>query len=310
MSTVVNIWFSASQLATLGSAKVIPGMPRTEKAARAFAKKSEWPHRIVEGSGGKGGMRTEYQPPANVLGLIHDFLKLNPNIFNKTLLLLERSMEAGLSDVQKNAIQQHTKNAIHENTINMQELHVSTAPYPTGIGSDQLVTGDGKQRAVKAQEERVNSALESPEHATMEIDYYPLVKGSAGSGQFVDHEDERVVFKVNMDARLVRERVGSNLRSIKLANVSGDSMHPTLSHGDQVVIDTSVKIFIDDGIYAFIQDGFMRFKRINKRLDGRIIVKSDNPSVGGEPEIYTSAEAETFHIVGIVVPFKFGRFKV
>jgi phage repressor protein C with HTH and peptisase S24 domain len=252
-------------------------------------------------------MRTEYQPPPEILALIHAFLEKDPLFFNpiksisaaRTRFLLEKSMEKGLLESQNNAIQRHIK---------MQELHAST--YPTGLESEPLVTEDGKQRAVKAQEERVNSALESSEHAMMEIDYYPLVKGSAGSGQFVDHEDERVVFKVNMDARLVRERVGSNLSSIKLANVSGDSMHPTLSHGDQVVIDTSVKIFIDDAIYAFIQDGFMRFKRINKRLDGRIIVKSDNPSVGGEPEIYTSAEAETFHIVGIVVPFKFGRFKV
>jgi phage repressor protein C with HTH and peptisase S24 domain len=137
------------------------------------------------------------------------------------------------------------------------------------------------------------------------IDKYVNVKGAAGVGQEV--QDEAIV-QVRIDARLLRERVGNNFGSIKIASVSGDSMEPTMSHGDQVLIDTSCTTFIDDAVYAIQQDGFLRFKRIQKRLDGSIIVKSDNPVNG--PETYTAEEAQYFKVIGVVIPFKFGRFKL
>jgi phage repressor protein C with HTH and peptisase S24 domain len=136
------------------------------------------------------------------------------------------------------------------------------------------------------------------------VDKYVNVRGSAGPG--ADVHDEAVV-KVRMDARLLRERIGNGFSNIKIASVSGDSMEPTLSHGDQVLIDTSCERFIDDAIYAIQQDGHLRFKRIKKRLDGSIIVKSDNSP---EVETYTAEEASRFFVVGIVIPFKFGRFKI
>lgn len=84
MSADDNNWLSASQLARLGAAKVVPGMPRTERNAREVARRSAWPQRSVEGGGGAGGMRTEYQPPADVLALIQPFLAANPEFFAKS----------------------------------------------------------------------------------------------------------------------------------------------------------------------------------------------------------------------------------
>lgn len=136
------------------------------------------------------------------------------------------------------------------------------------------------------------------------IDRYVDVRGSAGPGAVV-HEE--AIVKVRVDAKLLRERVGRNFSHIKMAGVSGDSMEPTLSHGDQVLVDTSCNRFVDDAIYAIQQDGHLRFKRIKLKMDGSIIVKSDSsPDV----ETYTAEEAAGFFVVGIVIPFKFGRFKV
>lgn len=138
------------------------------------------------------------------------------------------------------------------------------------------------------------------------IDKYVNVKGAAGVGQEV--HDEAIV-QVRVDARLLRERIGNNIGRIKIASVSGDSMEPTLSHGDQVLIDTSIDRFIENAIYAIQQDGHLRFKRIKLKLDGSIIVKSDNP-LYNEPETYTADEAQYFKVIGVVIPFKFGRFKI
>lgn len=76
-------WFSAYQLARLGAEKVID-IPRSERRAGEKALKLKWMSRSVPGAGGKGGMRTEYQPPADVLALIQSFLAANPEFFAKS----------------------------------------------------------------------------------------------------------------------------------------------------------------------------------------------------------------------------------
>ncbi len=81
MSSNGEIWFSALELGRLGAAKVIPDMPRTDVNARKAAKRLGWPQRSVECMGGKHGMRTEYQPPADILALIQAFLQAHPDFF-------------------------------------------------------------------------------------------------------------------------------------------------------------------------------------------------------------------------------------
>lgn len=158
-------------------------------------------------------------------------------------------------------------------------------PYDWGDGATVLTSGE-------------------PDGDYVAIDKYVNVSGSAGPG--TDIHDEAIV-KVRVDMRLLRERIGNNFGKIKIASVSGDSMEPTLSHGDQVLVDTSCSRFIDDAIYAIQQDGHLRFKRIQLKLDGSIVVKSDGSL---NTETYSADEAQRFFVVGIVIPFKFGRFKI
>ncbi len=142
------------------------------------------------------------------------------------------------------------------------------------------------------------------DHNTVAIDQYVEAGGSAEPGTVATNE---AMVKVRIDARLLRERTQNDFQSIKIASVSGDSMEPTLSHGDQVLVDTSYDRFVENAIYAIQQDGFLRFKRIQLKLDGSITVKSD-----GYPDVesYSAEEAALFTVVGIVIPFKFGRFEV
>ncbi|MDX8386393.1 MAG: S24 family peptidase [Gallionella sp.] len=147
------------------------------------------------------------------------------------------------------------------------------------------------------------SAADDDSHMVA-IDHYVEVSGSAGQGAAAT--DEAVV-KVRVDTRLLRERIPNGFQSIKIASVSGDSMEPTLSHGDQVMVDTSYDRFVENAIYAIQQDGFLRFKRIQLKLDGSITVKSDGYA---NVEHYSAEEAALFIVVGIVIPFKFGRFEV
>jgi len=153
-------------------------------------------------------------------------------------------------------------------------------------------------------EEKIVEFAHPAEDGFVAIDHYVDVRGSAGPGTEVGEE---AIIKVRMDARLLRERIGSNFSRIKIAAVSGDSMEPTLSHGDQVLVDTACTRFVDNAIYAIQQDGHLRFKRIALNLDGSIEVKSDASS---RVETYSAEVAARFVVVGMVIPFKFGRFKV
>lgn len=116
MSSDVQIWFSAAQLARLGAAKVIHGMPRTERNAREVARRLEWQHRSVECAGGKAGMRIEFQPPQDVLASVHAFLLTRPRFFDelKTSAARHRSgSSAAVHEAEQRGVQYEVPPARH-----------------------------------------------------------------------------------------------------------------------------------------------------------------------------------------------------
>lgn len=140
------------------------------------------------------------------------------------------------------------------------------------------------------------------------IDAFPEVRAAAGTGQVSPTDQTVVQLKVN--SADWRRYVGLDHKHVKIITVHGDSMKPTLSHGDQVMVDTACSNFIDDTIYCIQQGDNLRFKRIKLQLDGKVIVKSDNEIEGFPPEIYTAEEAANFHVIGRVIPLKFGWFEI
>ena len=91
-------------------------------------------------------------------------------------------------------------------------------------------------------------------------------------------------------------RAGRGFASVR---VRGDSMQPTLLHGEEIVIDTQVLRVDVSGIYVIALRGDLLVKRIQRRLDGSLVVKADNPAY--EPETLGPAEAEEFRVVGRMV---------
>ena len=142
----------------------------------------------------------------------------------------------------------------------------------------------------------------------IEIEYYPGVNPQAGAGQVTP--TDQVVVNLTINAADWNRYVGLDSQYVKLVKVFGDSMKPVLNHGDQTLVDTACKQFIDDAIYCIAQGELLRFKRIKLQLDGKVIVKSDNEIEGFPPEIYTAEEAANFHVIGRVIPLKFGWFEI
>ena len=175
----------------------------------------------------------------------------------------------------------------------------AVTPVLSGLSLNHHAANDGATNITRAmRKETADSLL---------IEDYVDAYGSCGPGAMPPQYEE-VTVVVKFEARELRERAIGNFHALKLAHVKGDSMEPTLMHNDQVLVDTAVDTFIDDAIYAIQQDGHLRFKRIQKKMNGTIVIKSDNPNAG-EPESYTAEEAAEFKVIGRVIPFKFGRFK-
>lgn len=97
------------------------------------------------------------------------------------------------------------------------------------------------------------------------------VKAAAGDGIY-NYEVE-VIDKIVLDRAFFKTT--PDIKKIKIIEVDGDSMYPTLQSGDHVIIDETKTNGVD-GIYAIQLHGQILIKRLQFNLDGTIDIKSDN----------------------------------
>lgn len=81
--------------------------------------------------------------------------------------------------------------------------------------------------------------------------------------------------------------------------VEGDSMKPTLEHGDLVLVDLRVNRPAENSIYVLAIEDSLLVKRVQLKMDGSIVIKSDNPLY--DAEILGLKERERLKIRGQVV---------
>ncbi len=106
------------------------------------------------------------------------------------------------------------------------------------------------------------------------IRYYPEVSVSAGGGAY---ENEDSFKSLEIPPYFINMLGGKeNLKNIDAINVVGDSMEPTLNNDNIIFIDKSKTDFSRDGIYAFTTTHGLFVKRIQRRVDGKLDIISDN----------------------------------
>jgi phage repressor protein C with HTH and peptisase S24 domain len=154
----------------------------------------------------------------------------------------------------------------------------------TGFRQAWLLTGDRPQRVSDAggyagavPEKREDDNRGFPGPGRFHFTYVKKVKPnlSAGSGELVDEEETEDIYSFRTDW-LLRKGPPSGMR---LAQVSGDSMLPTLKDGDFVLFDTSKKDYVLDGKIMVIGiDNLLYIKRLRRIPEGTFLV-SDNSAV-------------------------------
>jgi phage repressor protein C with HTH and peptisase S24 domain len=100
------------------------------------------------------------------------------------------------------------------------------------------------------------------------------VRASAGHGAWND--DERVSRLLAFNRKWLVSDLRVSPDSVVLIYVDGDSMAPTLSDGDVVMVDRSQSQLRSDGMYVFTHDGALLIKRLQRLAGGTVRVISDN----------------------------------
>jgi phage repressor protein C with HTH and peptisase S24 domain len=123
------------------------------------------------------------------------------------------------------------------------------------------------------------------------------VKASAGGGAII--HSEQIVDHLYFKTEWVKNVLGIPRDFLALISVQGDSMEPTLSNGDLILVDTRTSRVEDGAIYVVQYDDALLVKRLQKKYDGSVVIRSDNTFY--EPEILHGEEANNLKIVGRVV---------
>ncbi len=76
-------------------------------------------------------------------------------------------------------------------------------------------------------------------------------------------------------------------------------MEDTISDGDLLLVNTQEPRIKDNAIYAISVNGDLIVKRVQRRLDGTIMVMSDNPRY--RPEEVPPHTADQLRVIGQVV---------
>ena len=132
------------------------------------------------------------------------------------------------------------------------------------VNPDWLLNGTGEMFLDNENNKQEQSDIIS-------IPYYPEVSAAAGSGALV--YDENTVKHLQISSAIINISTGDN---VCLINATGNSMQPVIDDRDLLLVDLSQKLITDEGIYVIRLDTTLVVKRVQKILNGIILI-SDNP---------------------------------
>jgi transcriptional regulator with XRE-family HTH domain len=103
------------------------------------------------------------------------------------------------------------------------------------------------------------------------------VRGALGDGE-VAHDFPELLQDIRISPSHLRS-MGVEFKehyNLKVITGWGQSMTPTIKHGDPCLVDISIKEFIGDGIYYFSYGGFQYIKRLQMKGKDKFKMISDN----------------------------------
>lgn len=157
------------------------------------------------------------------------------------------------------------------------------------FGVDEAVLGAPESRKNPSRSPKLGGDLVAVSHYA--------VGASAGPGALPGEEEE--LAQLAFPARWLRRLAGGDPAQLSIITVDGDSMMPTLSDGDEILVNRDDGAErLRDGIYVLRQDEALIVKRIAiNPANRRFTIKSDND---GYPD-WPDCGPEDVEVIGRVI---------
>ncbi len=141
-------------------------------------------------------------------------------------------------------------------------------------------------------------ALSAARHGS-DLVQVPFINAHASAGHGAVTVDERVSARIAFRGDWLRELSGGSPTGLSVIQVKGDSMTPTLSDGDDILVDRNDSAErLRDGIYVLRIDDMLNVKRIAMNpKGGGFDVRSDNTAY----PTWAGCDPETVTVIGRVV---------
>ncbi len=131
------------------------------------------------------------------------------------------------------------------------------------------------------------------------IKFFDGVSASAGGGSEVDVLDNANIGISHEFAQILGGE--KELKNIEAITVTGDSMEPTFSYNDIVFINRAKTDLQRGGVFTLRTEAGLFIKRVQKRVDGKIDIISDN-----DVYLTQTLEPQEVDVIGRVVS-RFGE---
>jgi phage repressor protein C with HTH and peptisase S24 domain len=160
------------------------------------------------------------------------------------------------------------------------------------FGVSEEVLGAPSRSGQRLHQERLP---ETPEDDFVLVPAFD-VRAAAGAGAMNDAElaGPPMAFQ----ARWVRSMARGSVDDLSVIRVDGDSMVPTLSDGDRILVDSADRDRLRDGIYVLRVDDVLMVKRLSLNpMRQMLSIRSDNPAYPS----WEDCRPDTVDIVGRVI---------
>lgn len=125
------------------------------------------------------------------------------------------------------------------------------------------------------------------------------VDASMGAGLMLPEHDE-VITRMEISQQWLRRHASfSAPENLALITGIGDSMQPTFSDGDVLMVDRGVTDIKVDAVYVLALRDELYIKRVQRRPDGSVLMLSDNRAY--EPYMIANGDKDRFAVLGRVV---------
>jgi phage repressor protein C with HTH and peptisase S24 domain len=139
-----------------------------------------------------------------------------------------------------------------------------------GVSLDWLVKGDGDPLSAD------NRTQLSDETVLI-----PMLDVAAAAGPGIANAGEAETRPLAFTRAYLRS-LGVRPDQAHVLIATGDSMEPAIANGALLLVDRSKRRIVDDAIYVVSLDGDVRVKRVQRRVEGGLILRSDNKRYADE----------------------------